>query len=146
MCTVYLLCQTTCGAYTMKWWHCSRQASSFASACSGAMIESSSDTCKYFNLYFSISTRCFLHMILLFITDRVNTGGICNRLRPFVRLFPIYLSNRLTFGLGLLQVCGSLPWLAGIETEGHRSRSRRGRSDLDPRSRTVFWFIYDDDQ
>jgi len=30
-----------------------------------------------------------------------------------VRLFPLYLSNRLAFALDLLRTCGSLPWLAG---------------------------------
>ena len=45
---------------------------------------------------------------------------------PSVHLFPLYLSNRLTFDLDLLHMCGSLPWLTGIETEGHRSRSRLG--------------------
>jgi len=34
---------------------------------------------------------------------------------PSLCPFPLYLSNRLTFGLDLLPVCGSLPWLAGIE-------------------------------
>ena len=52
------------------------------------------------------------------------------------RLFPLYHSNRLTFSLGLLHVCGSLPWLKG--GWNWRSRSRCDRSDLDPQSRTVF--------
>jgi len=34
-----------------------------------------------------------------------------------IRLFPLCLWNRLTFNLDLLYVCGSLPWLVGIETE-----------------------------
>jgi len=32
--------------------------------------------------------------------------------RPSVRPFRLYLSNRLTFGLNLLHMFGSLPWLA----------------------------------
>jgi len=47
------------------------------------------------------------------ITDRVSTGGnaiafVC----PSVCLFPLYLSNRLTFDLDL-HVYGSLSWLTG---------------------------------
>ena len=47
------------------------------------------------------------------ITDLISTAGnAINSVRLSVRLFPLYLSNRLTFGLDLLHVCGSLPWLA----------------------------------
>jgi len=50
-------------------------------------------------------------------------------------MFPLYLSNRLTFGLDLLHVCGPLPWLTGNwNWKSHRSRSRCYQSDLDPRS------------
>ena len=57
-----------------------------------------------------------------FIKDRVSSGGnAITSVRLSVHLFPLYLSNRLIFGLDLLHVCGSLPWPAGIETEGHRS-------------------------
>jgi len=72
-------------------------------------------------------------------TNHVSTGpNKIASIRLSVRLFPLYLSNRLTFGLDLLRVCGSLPWLTGDWTEGHRSRSRCAWSDLDCRSRTVF--------
>jgi len=39
-----------------------------------------------------------------------------------IRMIPHYLSNLLTFGLDLLHVCGSLPWLAGglkLNVTGH---------------------------
>jgi len=52
----------------------------------------------------------------MLITDRPSMGG--NAVAS-IHLFPLYLLNRLTFGLDLLHVCGSLPWLTG-ETEGHR--------------------------
>jgi len=73
------------------------------------------------------------------ITDRVSTGGnaiasvrlsVHPSIRLSVRLFPLYLSNRLTFGLDLLRMCvGHYHGSQGIETEGHRSRSRRSRFD-----------------
>ena len=47
------------------------------------------------------------------VIDRVSTGG--NAIAPVrlsVRLFPLHLSNRLTFDLDLLNVYGSVPWLA----------------------------------
>ena len=63
----------------------------------------------------------------------LSPPSVCPPVRPSVST--LYLLNRLTFGLDLLHV-----W---IETEGHRLglglRSRRGRSDLDPRSMTVLW-------
>jgi len=50
----------------------------------------------------------------MLFTDHISTGGnAIASVRLSVRPFPFYLSNRLTFGLHLLHVCGSLPWLAG---------------------------------
>jgi len=51
-----------------------------------------------------------------FITDRVIAREVMQSpptVCPSVCPFPLYLSNRLTFDLDLLHVCGSLPWLAG---------------------------------
>jgi len=82
-------------------------------------------------------------MSIELVTDRVSMRGnaiafVRPSVRPSICLFPLYLSKRLNSGLDFFHVCGSPPWLAGIETKGHRSGSRRGRSDLDPRLRTVF--------
>ena len=47
-------------------------------------------------------TTCTLHF-----TERVSTeGNAIPSIRPSFRVFPLYLSNRLTFGLDLLHVCG----------------------------------------
>ena len=46
-------------------------------------------------------------------------------MRPSVRPSVSTISVEMVdFGLDLLRACESLPWLAGIETEGHESRSR----------------------
>ena len=55
------------------------------------------------------------------ITDRVSTGG--NPIAS-IRLFPLYLSNRLTFALIFRTYVGHYNGSQGTETEGHRSRSK----------------------
>jgi len=80
------------------------------------------------------------------VTDRVSTGG--NAIAPSVCLsvclFPLYLSNRLTLALIFCMCVGHYDGSQGIETESHRSWSRRGRSDLDAGSRTVSQVIWHD--
>jgi len=50
----------------------------------------------------------------LIITDRVSMGSnAVASVRLSVRPFPLYLSSRLTFGIDLSHVCGSLPWHKG---------------------------------
>jgi len=67
--------------------------------------------------------------------------SVCPSIRRTVRLLPLYLLN---WPLALI-VCLCVGHYHGwqrFETEGHRSRSRsrHGRTDLDPRSSTVFCF------
>ena len=86
-------------------------------------------------LYGVINTRFSSGMHVLFapiFTDHIGmVGNAIASVRLSICLFPLYIFNRLTFGLDLLHVCGSLTCLAGIETEWHRSRSRCSWSDLD---------------
>ena len=66
--------------------------------------------------------------------------------RPSVRLFPLYLRNRLTVDLEFCTWVGHDYSSQGIEGQGHRSRSRSWvrltRSDR-PRSRAVFFLVVD---
>jgi len=87
-------------------------------------------------------------VVVVFITDRVGRGRSSNQqrssVRPsvflFVRLYPLYLLNRLTFER--VFVC----WVITIVRLRLKSRSQvkvrgqRGRFDLDPRSRTFLVF------
>jgi len=69
------------------------------------------------------------HFITIkYVTDRIS-NCFHTSIHLSTHLSPLYLSNRLNFGLDLLHVCGSIPWIAGIETVGHRSRSRMGLID-----------------
>ena len=88
--------------------------------------------------------------VLIIFTNRVSREGKgIGSVRLSVRLFPLYLLKRLTFELAFLCMCHSHDYSSReIESQGHRSSSKvnvqrvwtylRSRSDLDPRSRTVF--------
>jgi len=68
-------------------------------------------------------------------------GRLCSRLCLSVHLLPLCLLNWLTLTLfSCMCPMGHYHGSQGIEAEDHGSRSRRGRSDLDSQSRTVFEF------
>ena len=102
------------------------------------------------SVYTSMHTCCFSSELMsltllntvmsVIFTDCINMGGNAIALYICLCPFPVFFSNQLTFGVDLLHMCWSLPWLAGIETEGLRLGlgSRYGQSGLDPRSMSVF--------
>jgi len=118
--------------------------------------------CTVFNLYqhITITTRTQTHVHFLptalagevmqlppSIHPSLTCADVIKKLlipssRLSVHLFPLYLSNQLTFSLIFCMCVGLCHGSQEIETEGHRSRlglglglglgSRCSRSDLDP--------------
>ena len=84
--------------------------------------------------------RRISHCMSMFITDRISDGGnAIASVRPSVRLFPLYLRDRLTIELERLHVSRS--WLQFAGDWRSRSWVRLMRS-VRPRSQAFFLVLY----
>jgi len=123
-------------------WHCQRQRTASVQLATSEYA-SRKDRPAAVSTYLFISFILFIFIDLYLFLPAMLAWDVMQSPPSSVRLFPCHVSNWLTL---IFCVCmGHYHGLQGIETEGHRSRSRLGWSDLNPRLRTGFWlfiFIY----